>query len=221
MRRRTYLTILGSSVLTALAGCSGDDTDDSEEVVDDGDTTGTDGGDGGDGGDDGDGDDASDADDGDGEAVQDDSGDGDEEYQIGDSFRTPTDMVVTPSNFRRTESYDYEDFDGEQTHEAGDGMEFAFLDLEVQNDADETQESPNSLDFEIIAGDSQFEPLGHSEYERDDRYEGLNDLTAGVSEDGVLPFEIPADVPDEDVGLFYSGFDIDSETEWEVIWQTP
>lgn len=228
MERRTYLTLCGIATLPALAGCAeDDDTEDAAggDGVDegsDGDSVDGNGADGEQDGTDEPGDEEDEADNGTDSADENDEDSDDEtddgDLTLGDAFRTPTDLVVTPSGLRFEESYEYEGFDGTEVHESDDGMRFSFVDLEVQNDADETRESPNILDFELIAGDTQYEPLRRTEYEGDDQYDGLNDLTAGVSEAGILPFEIPSDVPDEEIGLFYTGIDFETFEEWEVIW---
>jgi len=138
------------------------------------------------------------------------------ERSWGEAFETPTELDITASDPEFTSRYTYEGFGGdEETHQADDGMQFVFIELDVENVSDGTNESPNILSFELIAGGSQYETMSRLDYERDDVYDGLNDLAAGVSEDGILPFEIPDDVGT--VELFYTDFDIDAG-DWEVIW---
>lgn len=140
--------------------------------------------------------------------------------EFGDSYRTPHDLVITASNLELTSRYTYEDYSGDETvHTAPEGSQFAFIDLSVENDAGETRETPNRLSFEIVAGNQQVEPMSHTEYERDDTYEGLKDIVDGVVEEGVLPYVIPDDIGKSDINLFHQGQNIDMETTWEVRWE--
>lgn len=143
----------------------------------------------------------------------------DGDLQFGESFSTPTGLVVTPSDPRLRDSYEYEGVGGDtEVDESGDGTQFAFVDLVVENGTDGVRESPNSLAFEIIAAGTQYEMLGASEYEADDRYRELTDLAPGVAEEGVLPFEIPADMSPGEIGLIYTDSDLDTDAEWSAVW---
>lgn len=139
----------------------------------------------------------------------------------GDSFRTPTDLIVTASEPSLTSRYEYEDFSGDQAvHRAPDGEQFAFVELRVENSAGESRETPNILDFELVAGNRQFEPMGAVEYEGDDRYDGLREIVDGVVEEGILPYQIPDSASVNDLKLFYSGINFDAEpSEWQATWQ--
>jgi hypothetical protein len=139
----------------------------------------------------------------------------------GNSFRTPTDLIVTAENPRLTDSYTYESFDGQTTEEAPTGQQFAFIDLTVENDAGESRTIPSSLAFELAAKGEQVEPL-NIEYERDNDYTGGNDVLDGVNTSGVLPYQIPAEATIDDLRLFYDdsiilGADV---AEWQVTWQS-
>lgn len=140
--------------------------------------------------------------------------------QFGDEFRAPNDLLITAENPRLTGRYEYEDYGGERAvHTAPEGQQFAFVDLTVENDAGETRETPNRLSFELVAGDRQVEPMSRTEYERDDGYDGLNDIVDGVVEEGVLPYQIPDDVDRDDVALFHSEVDFELDVRWEVTWE--
>lgn len=140
--------------------------------------------------------------------------------RFGDEFRAPNDLLITAANPRLTGRYEYEDYSGERAvHTAPEGQQFAFVDLTVENDAGETRETPNRLSFELVAGDRQVEPMSRTEYERDDGYDGLNDIVDGVVEEGVLPYLIPDDVDVEDVALFHSEADFELDVRWEVTWE--
>jgi hypothetical protein len=133
----------------------------------------------------------------------------------GDSFRTPANLVVIAENPRLTDSYNYESYSGEQEIEqAPTGLQFAFIDLTVRNEAGETRQTPYEGDFQLVANQEQVEPIG-TEYEADDRYDGYNNVLSGVVDDGVLPYLISAEASINDLRLFYDG--TDSEVTWESI----
>lgn len=138
----------------------------------------------------------------------------------GELFRTPTDLIVTASNPRLTGRYEYEDYGGDtQVHRADDGEQFAFIDLSVENDAGEPRETPNRLSFELVAGNQQLEPIGRSEYERDDAYDGLNNIADGVVKEGVQPFVIPDDLNIDSLQLFYDDTNFEVNASWTVTWR--
>lgn len=138
---------------------------------------------------------------------------------FGDSYRTPTDLVITAENPRTADRYQYENWSGEiETHRAESGEQFAFVDITIINESDETRQSPNRLDFELIAGGQLHEPMSRFEYEREDGYDGLNDLPSGVLEDGVLPYTIPSDIDVSDLELYHTDFNYEADAEWEVRW---
>jgi hypothetical protein len=140
--------------------------------------------------------------------------------KFGESFQTPHELIITASNLRLTNRYEYKNYSDEQVvQHAPDGEQFAFIDLKVKNDADTIRETPNRLDFILVGGDRQYDPMSHSEYNKDDIYEGLNDIVDGVVSEGVQPFQIPSDVESDEISLFHNSSDIDTETTWEVIWE--
>jgi len=134
-------------------------------------------------------------------------------------FRTPTDLIVTASKPRLMGRYEYEDYGGDtQVHRADDGEQFAFIDLSVENDAGEPRETPNRLSFELVAGNQQLEPMGLSEYERDNVYDGLNNIADGIVKEGVQPFVIPDDLNIDSLQLFYDDTNIEADASWTVTW---
>ena len=138
---------------------------------------------------------------------------------FGDSYRTPTDLVITAENPRTADRYEYENWTGEiETHRAEAGEQFAFVDITISNESDETRRSPNRLTFELIAGGELHDPMSRIEYEREDGYDGLNDLPSGVSEDGVLPYLIPSNIDVSDLELYHTDIDYEADAEWEVRW---
>lgn len=140
--------------------------------------------------------------------------------QFGESFQTPHDLIITAANARLTGRYEYEDYSGDEVvQRAPDGKQFAFVDLTVENNAGETRETPNRLDFELVAGNQQYEPMGRTEYERDDGYDGLNEILDGVVQEGVQAFVISDDVGEDELVLYHRGIDTDTSTDWEVIWE--
>lgn len=134
----------------------------------------------------------------------------------GDAYRTPAGFVLTADAPDMTDRYTFEGFDGDEVHHAADGMQFVFIDLAVANETDHTVRSPNILDFEVVADGTQYETMSRVDYRRDDMYGGRNDLASGVTERGVLPYEIPTDI--DTVDLFHTSSDLDSGTSWEVTW---
>lgn len=203
LRRRTVLSLLGTTATAALAGCSGDDTDDDGSDDGGGDADGGDGTDGGSDGDDG----------GDG------GSDGSGELGLGETFTTPTDLEVTIEDVRLQDSYEYTDFDGStQVETAPDGEQFAFVDIHVRNVSGETRETPNRLSFDIVAGTEQKQPLGRVDTEKEGIYEGLETVVDGVESSGFNLYLIDADVDRAGIRIFHDGYDIESEEGWEVIW---
>ena len=142
------------------------------------------------------------------------------ELAFGETFRTPTDLALTASNPRTADSYEYEDWSGDtQTHESEPGEQFAFVDVTVTNEADETRESPNILSFNLVADGELYDTMGRTEYEdSDEMYDGLNDLPSETSEDGLLPFTISDDADESDLSLYHNDADFDHDAEWEAHW---
>jgi hypothetical protein len=140
----------------------------------------------------------------------------------GDSFRTPANLVVIAENPRLTDSYNYESYSGEQEIEqAPTGLQFAFIDLTVRNEAGETRQTPYEGDFQLVANQEQVEPIG-TEYEADDRYDGYNNVLSGVVDDGVLPYLISAEASINDLRLFYEDYTSldDVSEDINVTWQS-
>lgn len=138
----------------------------------------------------------------------------------GESFRTPTDLVITASNPRFDSRYEYEGPDGEKKrHRANEGEKFAFIDFRVENDSGATRETPKRVSVGLIATGVQFEPMSRAEYERDDMYDGSNDIVDGFFEEGIQPFVVPAEASIDGLQLFHSGRDLGLYTEWNVIWR--
>ncbi|PCR89336.1 hypothetical protein CP557_01555 [Natrinema ejinorense] len=138
--------------------------------------------------------------------------------EFGDTFQTPTNLELTAENPRLADRYEYENWSGEtETKQAESGEQFAFIDLTVDNVGSETRESSNRLSFELIYDGALYEPLG-VEYEREDRYGGLNDLPSGTGESGVLPFSVPDSADISDLELYHTDSDYEAGEEWEVRW---
>lgn len=137
------------------------------------------------------------------------------ERNWGQTFDIPVGIKLTPGEPSFAGRYTYENFSGERaTHRADEGMQFVFIDLTAENASDQTRQSPNRLGFQLVADNRQYEPIPLTEYEREDAYRGLNELTSGVIEEGVLPYQIPEGI--DTVELFHN--EGAGDTEWEVIW---
>lgn len=133
----------------------------------------------------------------------------------GQAFETPDGLVLRAGEPEITDSYTYENFSGEEeVAEPDAGNVFVFIDLDVENPTNETWQSPNRLSFELIAGNQLYEPIGRVEYEREDGYDGLNDLPSGTKEEGTLPYEVPEST---ELRLFHSDI-ADGFNEYEVEW---
>ena len=134
-------------------------------------------------------------------------------------FTPANNLTITMSEPTLTSSYEYEDFGGStETETAPAGEQFVFIDVHIRNESDERRQSPNRLSFELATGDEQTETMSRSEYQRDDGYEGLNDILDGVEEDGILPYTISSNADLADLRLFHSEVDHDFGVAWEVIW---
>lgn len=137
-----------------------------------------------------------------------------------DSYLTPTDLEITPSEPELTTTYTYEDFAGEtQTVTADSEQQFALIELRVVNEADDLRETPGIDRFEIRSDDQQFAPLSGDGYEADDRYNGQREIADGGVASGVLPFSIDRRLTQADVELFYSDTNFEQELTWETIWE--
>jgi len=137
-----------------------------------------------------------------------------------DSYLTPTNLEITPSEPELTTTYTYEDFAGDtQTVTADSEQQFALIELCVVNEADEPREIPGIDRFEIRSDDQQFAPLTGEAYEADDRYNGQREITDGDSASGILPFSIDRGLKRADLELFYSDTNFEQETTWETIWE--
>lgn len=137
-----------------------------------------------------------------------------------DSYRTPTDLEITPSEPDLTTTYTYEDFAGEtQTVTADSEQQFALIELRVVNEADDPREIPGADRFEIRSDDQQFAPLAGDAYEADDRYNGQREISEGNVASGVLPFTIDRELTQTDLELLYSDTNFEQETTWETIWE--
>lgn len=216
MRRRTYCSLCGCAVLAGVAGCLGDGDDADDGATDDaGDASDTDGeedaDDAPDAGDDTD-DTADDADD-----VPDVPSDG--VLAFGEAGRTWNDYLLTPSAPRLADSYDYETEDGTETFEPRDGMQFAFVDVTVENDADEPRDSPGRTGFSVIVDDDQYYVMGRFTHREADMYEGDLEHDPGVIETGVVGFEIPQDLTADDLVLRHAEADIVTGAESELFWE--
>lgn len=214
MYRRKLLVVGAASLSAVIAGCTGADDDPGDDDADpDPEPTGDD--------------DADDTGTDDEEEVEEPEPEEEEEEEeddgtltFGDSFETEHGLVITASNPRVEDSYEYEDFGGDmETHEAPDGEQFAFVDIEIENVSGDTRESPNRLSFELVADGTQYETMDRLEYEGEDDYDGLNDLVDGVTEEGVLPFQITDAVDADEIVLYHSGTDFEHDASWEVLWE--
>ena len=139
------------------------------------------------------------------------------ELDWGDSVRVATDQVISFGEPELLTEYDFENFSGEtETHAAPGGEQFVFIHVEIANESDGSRTTPNRLSFELVGGQTQRDTMSRGEYERDDGYDGLNEVLDGVVEGGVLPFQMPSDLTRDDLRLVHSWTERETGIGWEI-----
>lgn len=135
---------------------------------------------------------------------------------FGEEYRMPGDVVLTVSSIELQNSYTYEDFRGDQaTEEASDGDQFAFVNLQAENDSGGSEFVPFSQDFTIRVDTQQYDEAYIRREEG--KYEG-GEVGPGVVREGWVAYEIPADLSVDDLTVEY--FDDDFQNEWGVRWSS-
>ncbi|MCQ4333167.1 hypothetical protein KM295_06675 [Natronomonas sp. F2-12] len=138
----------------------------------------------------------------------------------GEPYQTSTGLAITASNPRFESRYEYTGPDGERNvHRAGEGEKFVFIDFRVENNSGTTRTTPKRVGVGLVATGVQFEPMSRTEYERDDMYDGSNEIVDGFFEEGVLPFVVPSEAEIDGLRLFHSGSDVRQYAAWNVIWR--
>ena len=134
---------------------------------------------------------------------------------LGEDYLAPTDARMRVTDLELKKRYEYEDFQGETASEAAsDGMQWAFLWLEVENQSGQVLRIPTRRTIVLLADTSQFEASFINKEE--DRYEG-GEVQPGVIRDGWIAYEIPADITQSDLRIIYS--DGDFEGDWRAEWR--
>lgn len=124
---------------------------------------------------------------------------------IGESYRNPDDIVTIVDEVDLRDSYTYEGWDGEEREEeAAEGMQWAFVFVEVENDGDESEYLPRKSDFTIRVGVSQFDDewisKGEGEYDS-------GEVGPGVVREGWIAYEIPEELTADELTIVYSDSD--------------
>ena len=140
------------------------------------------------------------------------------ELDWGESIHLASDQVITFGEPELADEYEYETFSGEtETNTAPAGEQFVFIDVEVANESDSQRTTPNRLSFELATADMQTAPIRLTNYDRDDAYQGLNELLDGVVEAGVLPYQIPSDADRDDLRLIHEWSEPESAVGWQIL----
>jgi hypothetical protein len=140
--------------------------------------------------------------------------------EYGTTFTQYDGYLINLSNPRLTQSYTSEGYTGgEEEESAPEGSQWLFVSVLVENGTGETELSPLSSDFSVLAGNSQFDPaiLVPEPVEQGQPYDG-GELQPGVVREGYIGFEIDAGLSLDDLQIVYTTQTIDGEVT--VYWQS-
>jgi hypothetical protein len=133
---------------------------------------------------------------------------------FGESYTSPSNVVVTTKNVELKSYYEYEGYDGSTEKErAGDGKQWAFVYLKAENKASEKRFIPLSSDINLLAENRQYD----EEYinKEDGGYEG-SEVEVGIVREGWLAYKIPNNLSKTDLTVAWSGDNY--QGEWSVQW---
>lgn len=135
---------------------------------------------------------------------------------VGETWRSPEDIVLRVDEIELTDTYEYEDFEGETAEEtAPEGSQWAFVWVYARNAARESTYLPFADDISILADGQQFV----REYisKEDGAYEG-DEVSSGIEREGWIAYAVPAELGPADLEVDYTSDDIDGE--WSTRWVT-
>lgn len=138
---------------------------------------------------------------------------------FGEYYETPNDIFATVFNVDLKATYDYEDYNGDTAQaEPEEGNQWCFVFVDATNESDSTERLPYEGDIKVISGDRQYddqilydEPINLA----DRRYEG-EEVQAGITRTGWIPYQIPSGLNVEDLKVVWS--DEVPGLEWTVEW---
>lgn len=131
----------------------------------------------------------------------------------GESFTNPDDMEMAVRGVDFSQSYEWSSGDYEYTEESDDGMQYAWVDVRVENVGTQSNHTPFEGDITIIAGNRQYD----SEYVSKDegRYES-GEIAPDIVREGWIAYQIPEDLSNGDFVVTYT--DSDYSGEWTARW---
>jgi hypothetical protein len=111
---------------------------------------------------------------------------------FGESYRAPTDVIATVNDVALQPAYDYQNYQDEtDTESAPEGLQYAFVDVTVENASGSTEFIPFDQDFSLRVGASQYDSVYISR-ERG-MYDG-GEVGPGVIREGEIAYEVPDDL---------------------------
>jgi hypothetical protein len=123
--------------------------------------------------------------------------------EFGEPFAAPTDVTATALQVHLDDHYQYERFDGETTVEhAPDGQQYAFLDVQADNDSGGAAFLPFAQDFTLRHDSAQYDAAFINREQG--QYEG-GEVGPGVVRDGWIAYEIPATLDREELTVEWFG----------------